>query len=42
MVFLKDFYDEYDRVNTKNNWVWYLHAVSYPYIIFVYFFTDAA
>ena len=42
MVFLKDFYDEYDRVNTKNNWVWYLHAVSYTYIIFVYFFTDAA
>ena len=42
MIFLKDFYNEHDHVNTKNNWVWYLHAVSYTYIIFVYFFTDAA
>lgn len=41
MIFLRNFYDENRRVNNKNRWVWYLHVVSYAYIIWVYLFTDA-
>jgi hypothetical protein len=36
MVFLSEFYDENGRVNTKNKWVWLVHALNYPYIIYVY------
>jgi len=42
MVFLKDFYDENRRVNTKNTWVWGVHAISYAFTIYIYIFTDAA
>lgn len=41
MIFLRNFYDENRRVNTKHRWVWYFHIVSYSYIIYVYYFTDA-
>ena len=41
MVFLRNFYDENRRVNNKHRWVWYVHVVSYAYIIWVYLFTDA-
>jgi hypothetical protein len=36
MLFLSEFYDENGRVNTKNKWVWVVHALNYPYIIYVY------
>ena len=41
MIFLRNFYDENRRVNTKHRWVWYFHIVSYAYIIYIYGFTDA-
>jgi len=41
MIFLRDFYDEQGKVNTKNMWVWYVHLVSYLYIVYVYYLTDA-
>jgi len=41
MLFMREFYDERDKVKTKNIWVWFVHAVSYTYVIFFYFFTDA-
>ena len=41
MIFLRDFYDENRKVNTKHRWVWYFHIVSYTYIIYVYYLTDA-
>ena len=42
MIFLRDFYDEQTKqVNTSNEWVWYIHVVSYAYIIHIYFFTGA-
>ena len=41
MIFMRDFFDENHKVNTKNTWVWYLHLLSYLYIIYVYFFTNA-
>jgi len=28
-------------VSTKNRWVWVVHAINYPYILYVYLFTDA-
>ena len=40
-VFLRHFYDKDGRVNTKNKWVWTIHAINYPYILYIYFFTDA-
>ena len=42
MIFLRNFYDEHRKVNTKNRWVWYFHILSYAYIIWVYTMTDAA
>ena len=42
MIFLRNFYDENRKVNTKHRWVWYFHIISYAYIIYVYGFTDAA
>lgn len=42
MIFLREFYDENHKVNTKNKWVWFVHAINYPYIFWVYFYTDAA
>ena len=36
MIFLRDFYDEDGKVNTKNMWVWYIHLLSYSYIIWEY------
>lgn len=41
MIFLKDFYDKNRKVNTSNKWVWYIHIVSYTYIIYVYSCTSA-
>ena len=41
MIFLRDFYDENHKVSNKNQWVWYVHIVSYMYIIYVYFFSNA-
>lgn len=41
MVFLRDFYDENRKVNQRHRWVWYFHIVSYSYIIYVYYLTDA-
>ena len=41
MIFLRNFYDENRRVNTKHRWVWYVHILSYSYIICVYCFTTA-
>jgi hypothetical protein len=41
MIFLRDFYDKNRKVNTNHRWVWYFHIVSYSYIIYVYFLTDA-
>jgi hypothetical protein len=42
MIFLRDFYDDERKVNTKHRWVWYFHIVSYAYIIYIYYLTDAA
>lgn len=42
MIYLRDFYDENRNVNTKNQWVWYVHILSYSYIIYIYFLTDVA
>ena len=42
MIFLKNFYDEKRRINTKNRWVWVIHFFSYAYIVYVYYFTSAA
>lgn len=36
MIFLREFYDEKGKVSTKNKWVWVIHALNYPYIIYVY------
>lgn len=36
MIFLRDFYDEDGKVNTKNTWVWYIHILSYFYIVYEY------
>lgn len=41
MIFLRNFYDENRKVNTKHRWVWYFHIFSYAYIIYVYGFTNA-
>jgi len=41
MIFLKSFFDEEGRVNTKNKWVWMTHLVSYTYVLYIYIFTDA-
>ena len=38
---MRDFYDHQGRVNTKNKWVWVVHAISYTYVLYVYIFTDA-
>ena len=40
MVFLREFYDEHGKVNTKNSWVWFVHAINYPYILYVYLETE--
>ena len=36
MFFLREFYDAKGKVSTKNSWVWVVHAINYPYIIYVY------
>lgn len=41
LIFLRSFYDEHRRVNTKNKWVWGIHLPSYCYIAYVYFISDA-
>ena len=41
-IFIKNFYDENRHVNTKNKWVWGIHALNYPYIMYVFYFTEAA
>ena len=42
MVFLRNFYDENRRVNTKNKWVWVVHLLSYAYTAYMYYLTDIA
>ena len=42
MIFLRNFYDDERKVNTKHRWVWVFHVFSYGYILYVYFLTDAA
>lgn len=39
MIFLRNFYDENRRVNTKHRWVWIFHLFSYMYIIYAYYLT---
>jgi len=39
MIFLRQFYDEKRRVNTKNNWLWGVHFVFYVYVIWAYYFS---
>ena len=34
MIFLKNFFDENMRVNTKNQWVWAIHLISYSIVIY--------
>jgi hypothetical protein len=41
IVFLRHWFDENRQINTKHRWVWIFHAVNYPYMLYVYFFTDA-
>ena len=41
MIFLKSFFDENNRVNTRNKWVWVTHLISYSYVAYIYAFTDA-
>jgi hypothetical protein len=40
MIFLRDFYDKERKVNTNHSWVWLVHAISYSYVTYVYYFTD--
>ena len=42
MIFLHHFYNDDGTVNTRNNWVWGVHAISYAYVLYVYLGTDAA
>lgn len=37
MVFLRRFYDEHGHVNTSNQWVWYVHFIFYPYVIYSFY-----
>lgn len=39
MIFLRSFYDENRRVNTKNNWLWGVHLIFYVYVIWAYYFS---
>lgn len=39
MIFLRQFYDEKRRVNTKNNCVWGIHFIFYCYVIYAYYFS---
>ena len=39
MIFLRSFYDEKRRVNTKNNWLWAVHFVFYMYVFWAYYFS---
>jgi len=36
MIFLREFYNCKGKVSTKNSWVWVVHALNYPYIMWVY------
>lgn len=40
MVFLREFYNAKGKVSTKNSWVWVVHALNYPYIIYIYLQTE--
>ena len=40
MIFLKNFYTPERKVNTSHSWVWVVHALNYPYIFYVYYFTE--
>ena len=35
-VFLRNFFDEKRRVNTKHSWVWLIHVVVYTYVIYAF------
>jgi len=39
MLFLKNFYDAERKVNKSGKWVWMIHALSYSYIIYVFYFS---
>ena len=41
MIFLKNFLTSERKINTNNSWVWVVHALNYPYIFYVFYFTDA-
>lgn len=41
-IFLRDFYDENRKVSFKHKWVWVVHGLNYPYMLFVYLNSDAA
>ena len=35
-VFLRNFYDNQRRVNTKHSWVWVIHVCVYSYFIYAF------
>lgn len=37
LVFLRRFFDENGRVNVSNQWVWYVHFIIYPYVIYSFY-----
>ena len=39
MIFLRSFFDENRRVNTKNQWLWGVHFIFYVYVIYEYYFS---
>ena len=41
MIFLRILFDKDGRVNTSGNWVWIVHLISYAFVVYVYFFTEA-
>ena len=41
MIFMRELYDDKDRVKANHTWIWSVHAVSYTYVAYVYYFTDA-
>ena len=41
LLFLSEFFNEERTINFKHKWVWVIHAISYAYITYIYYFTDA-
>jgi len=40
-VFLRHWYNDDRKINTSNRWVWTVHFINYPYMAFIFFFTNA-